>query len=174
MASFFFFFKCLILLNIQPHIRSNMPFLWQTMPEYLDICCNAEKCPAVSWCRSAGRHIMQNNDKLQNPPQNRTVTSAKNSWERLRWKNVVLRPQPGTCCTSPKNVNVHKAVFLVPSLSLPDYACRKCWLNFCLHILCLFCSERWVTSNTFKHPHLFSSGSKNKMEKKCARSVSVF
>lgn len=150
-----------------------MPNIWQSILRYLlewRIMCsylvkqiNWKACYTQLWAMT----LIWRKSMKKSKSQSRDATAAENNRVHLWWKNVVLQFLSGTCCTSPKNVNVQRAMFPVPTLSAGPagelYMPNVLTELFFLHIL--FCSELWVTSNTFKHPYLFSSGSKNMVEK---------
>lgn len=126
------------------------------------------------------RYLLQNNVPLHHDIDQLTDTShphhakqwqvsilaTKHSRVHLRWM-WCCSSCPAHAARPPKMWTCTKPCFQFPVTvgRLMDLMCRMCWLSFCFHILCLFCSERWVTTNTVKHPYLFSSGSKNKVEK---------
>lgn len=159
--------KCLILLNIQPHAFF---FFFNKLILKYETSCSAEECPDMLWRSSADRPITHRVQREVTPTQNSNseVQHLPESAENiLRSENVAEQFLPGTCCTSPKNVNVRGAMFPGSVSRLADFNVPNVLTGLFVSTLCArLCSERWVTTNTvFKHPYLFSSGSKNKVEK---------
>lgn len=94
-----------------------------------------------------------------------STTSANNSWEHLRWKNVTLYFLPARAARPLKCDRVQSHVSSSHSQRASLSAECADWA-FDSDVLCLFCSEQWVTSNTTEASiFYFSSGSKNMVEK---------